>query len=135
VPLLPEAVLQELLYRHLVGLGYKAEIEVFFGGKRFDIVSWRDDELIGYEVKVANWRRAIEQLRIYQLFCHRVFLVKFGSVSDLMHQECRRVGIGILTIGAAPFFELRKHGDAQLSTSRSSSLTSALLETLIDAEP
>jgi hypothetical protein len=94
------------------------------------VVTWEVGELLGYEVKISDWRKAISQLRIYQLFCHRVFLVKWGMISEKMLRECREEGIGVLSIGRAPDFELQELAPALTSVRRKAAFTAALINAM-----
>jgi hypothetical protein len=76
-------------------IGFDVREEVCYGGKRFDIIARLNGCLFGFEIKIHDWRRALRQLRAYQLCCDRAFLVKLGAASDDLIRQCAEAGVGL----------------------------------------
>ena len=68
-PYLPEVFIQRALTSHLHMRGLQVREEVSFGGSRFHAVAFWDGKVIGYEVKLSSWNRAIKQAKVYKLRC------------------------------------------------------------------
>jgi hypothetical protein len=95
-----EAQIQRAFAEILRELGFDVREEVGYAGKRFDVVARLNSNLFGFEIKLHDWRRALRQLRAYQLCCDRAFLVKFGGASDELIRECVSAGVGLYVVDA-----------------------------------
>ena len=60
---------------HFKKHGYIVRCEVSIGFCRADIVAFKNDEVVGVELKVSDWKKAIVQAKNYQLGCDYVYLV------------------------------------------------------------
>jgi hypothetical protein len=93
-----ELEVQRAFAEVLRDIGFDVREEVCYAGKRFDIVARLNSNLFGFEIKINDWRRALRQLRAYQLCCDRTFLVKFGRASDSLVRECVAAGVGLYLV-------------------------------------
>jgi hypothetical protein len=93
-----EAEVQQVVASELRMRGFDVREEVRYAGKRFDVVARLNNRFFGFEVKLKDWRRALRQLRAYQLCCDRAFLVKFGNASDELIRECNAAGVGLYVV-------------------------------------
>lgn len=88
-----ESDLVRLIVRDLVSDGYRVRTEVPNMGQSADIIATKNRWLTAIEVKVSDWRRALQQCRAHELVADFV-CIAIGSVSvpqDLVCavQECR----------------------------------------------
>ena len=77
------------------------ETEVQFYQYRIDLYgcSRIDRRTVAIELKLRNWRRALEQALLYQLCADLVFVALPEKVKDSVDTGfCRRYGIGMLTV-------------------------------------
>lgn len=99
----PEVFFRRALATHLHTQGFQVREEVLFGNSRFDIVAYAGGKILGFEVKISSWSRAIEQSRIYKLCCDEVFLaIPSNKLSDSVRNRCLIEGVGLVTIGPPP---------------------------------
>lgn len=100
---LPEVFLQRALAAHLHMQGYQVREEVLFGNSRFDVVASKGNRILGFEVKLSSWKRAMKQTKIYRLCCDEVYLViPSVKLTDPIKNRCEAEGIGLITIGPPP---------------------------------
>ena len=99
----PEVFLQRAYATHLQMLGLQVREEVRFGDSRFDIVAFTGSKVLGFEVKLSSWNKAIRQARVYKLCCDQVYLVIPASkLSNSIASRCIAEGLGLATIGHPP---------------------------------
>lgn len=116
---LPEVFLQRALAAHLHIQGYQVREEVLFGNSRFDIVASKGSKIIGFEVKLSSWKRAMKQTKIYRLCCDEVYLVIPSiKLTEPIKNRCLTEGIGLLTVGPPPEWCLSQIVTAPESTMR-----------------
>lgn len=82
---------------------YEAYFEVYFHRRRVDIIFRGPDDLIAIEVKVRDWKKAIKQAAIYQLFADYSYIAmphKFISKLDTkgVRSYFEITGIGLILI-------------------------------------
>jgi hypothetical protein len=65
---------------------------------------WRSilPEIVTVEVKVSNWRRAVEQAARNRIFAHRSFIALPELVANRVQHEAsiKQLGLGIISVGA-----------------------------------
>jgi len=99
----PEVFVQRALATHLYSRGYQVREEVLFGSSRFDIIALTGTRVVGYEVKMGSWSRAMNQADIYQLCCDEVYLViPSVRLNASIEDRCVARGLGLITIGPPP---------------------------------
>lgn len=96
-----EGQVSEILIAHLKERKFKTYTEVPMLDNRIDVVAVKPDlrEIFAVEVKVRNWKKALQQALVYRLCAHKVFVA-------LWHRHLRAVnteafaerGIGILSV-------------------------------------
>ena len=127
---LTEEHVQQAFASILRDVGFEVREEVRYGGKRFDVVARLNGSFFGFEVKLHDWRRALRQLRAYQLCCDRAFLVKYGQASEDLIRECSAAGVGLYvieSIGADP----RQVTPSKRSTSWSRHFSASLMRAFL----
>jgi hypothetical protein len=117
--LVPEVFLQRAYATHLHMLGLQVREEVRFGGSRFDIVAFNGSKVLGFEVKLSSWNKALRQARIYKLCCDEVYLVIPASkLSHSIVSRCLAEGVGLAAIGHPPSWPINTILAAQESEVR-----------------
>jgi hypothetical protein len=100
---LPEVFVHRALTAHLYARGYQVREELRFGSARFDTIAFTDGKVLGYEVKLTSWTRALRQVQVYKLCCDEVYLViPSKSLSEAIVARCQDEGVGLVTIGVPP---------------------------------
>ena len=98
--------------------GYIIKHEVKIGFCRADLIAFKKDEVIAIELKLKDWKKAMIQLKNYQLGADFVYLaVPLLRVYTILRKaECylKKEGIGLLVI-TEKNCEVRKIIDAQAS--------------------
>lgn len=99
----PEIFFRRALATHLHMQGFQVREEVLFGNSRFDIVAFADGKILGFEVKISSWSRAIAQSKIYKLCCDEVYLaIPSSKLTETVRNRCLVEGVGLVTIGPPP---------------------------------
>lgn len=105
-----EAALTLPVARHFAALGYRVRAEVDVNGRLADLVCVKDDEVVGVELKLADWRAAHRQATAYQLGCHRAYvalpLLVAARVAASHRAAFERDGVGLLAVN-------HPHGDVR----------------------
>ena len=82
--------------------GYIIRYEVKVGFCQADIVAFRKDEVVGVELKISDWKKAIIQAKNYQLGCDYIYLVfplcKVYNILRKAEHVFRKEGIGLLVV-------------------------------------
>ncbi len=81
--------------------GYKVETEVPILRRIADLVSLRDDGLVAVELKLRDWRQALQQAIAYQLAADRTWVaMPLASASAAYRQRWRfgAEGVGLLAV-------------------------------------
>lgn len=88
--------------RHFVSEGYRVAGEVDVHGRYADLVAVRGEDVVGVELKLADWKAAHRQALAYQLGCHRSYvalpLVKAARVAASHRAAFERDGLGLLGV-------------------------------------
>ena len=73
--------------------------EVPMLGNRIDIVATKLTKVIAVEVKVADWKRAIQQAILYRLVADRVYVAIWEDFAHRLDFDVfRHFGIGVLEV-------------------------------------
>jgi hypothetical protein len=116
---LPEVFLHRALTAHLHMRGYQVREEVPFGNVRFDTIAFDGSRVVGYEVKINSWAKALKQALVYKLCCDAVYIVvPAGCLIDDLKRRCLCASVGLVTIGPPPEWSFRVILDAPTSTIR-----------------
>lgn len=98
--------------------GYNIRREVKIGFCRADLVAFKKDEVVAVELKLKDWKKAIMQLKNYQLGANFVFLaiplLKAYTILRKAEFYLKKDGIGLLVIEEKNC-EVRKIIDAKSS--------------------
>jgi len=120
----------------LFGKTYHTFAEVPFGRRSVDLVFAHSDfnEITAVEVKISNWRQALRQAAINQLFADRSFVaIDDGSTASRVPQAVeasfRDLGVGLIIVGT----DIRIAIEAEYSNSIVSRHRSAVLKVLASA--
>ena len=95
---------------HLEGSGYRVWAEVPFNGRIADLVAVKEDEVVGVELKLRDFRQAHRQALAYQVGCHRTFV---GLPLDSAFDCLRRHRHAFHTSGAGLFAVNMPDGDVR----------------------
>jgi hypothetical protein len=97
-------------------LGYQVREEVCFGNFRLDIVAFKDSRVLGFEVKLHSWGRALQQVQIYKLCCDEVYVaLPSANLASSIEGRCLTGGVGLVTLGPPPDWEFSLILEAPLS--------------------
>ena len=124
-----EAWLREPVRAHLVREGCEVRHEVPVNGRLADLVGKRGLELVAVELKLHDWREALQQAMHYQLAAHWSYVAMplHEAVMPLRQRSrLERQGVGLLAV--APTGEVRTLLEAKESTRRLPFLTGHLLD-------
>ncbi|MFA5862803.1 MAG: hypothetical protein WDA16_14015, partial [Candidatus Thermoplasmatota archaeon] len=73
-----------------------------FNGRIADVVALRDDEVVGVELKLRDYRTAHRQALAYQVGCHRTFValpLESAMLCVRRHESAfRESGAGLLAV-------------------------------------
>lgn len=98
--------------------GYNIRREVKIGFCRADLVAFKNDEVVAVELKLKDWKKAMIQLKNYQLGADFVFLaiplLKAYTILRKAEYYLKKDGIGLLVIKEKNC-EVRKIIDAKPS--------------------
>jgi hypothetical protein len=90
------------VYDYFKKQGYIIRFEVRIGFCRADIVAYKKEEVIGVELKINNWKKAIIQAKNYQLGCDYTYIVfPLNRVFNIMRKAehiLKKEGIGLLVV-------------------------------------
>lgn len=79
--------------------GYKTYREVRIKRRRMDLVCLEGNELVAIEVKVKNWKRALQQAVVYRLCADKVWVsIWHKNVHNIEKGLFDKYGIGVLNI-------------------------------------
>lgn len=92
------------LAKYYMDKGYRAFAEVKFSSRWIDVylVNEETNESIAIELKLANWKKAYKQAKVYPLVADFVFV---GMPKEFIHRALDKkdwfheTGIGLLSIG------------------------------------
>jgi hypothetical protein len=106
--------------------GYTVRYEIRIGFCRADIVAFKNDTVVGVELKICNWKKAIIQAKNYQLGCDYIFLafprLKISNVLCKTEQILRKEGLGLLAVDEKNF-NVQKIIDAKQSNKKMGSVS------------
>lgn len=101
-PFYQELELVKPVSNYFMHKNYKVRYEVRIGYCRADIVAFKKDVVVGVELKIRDWKKAIVQAKNYQLGCDFVFLaVPLLKVYNILRKAefcLKKEGIGLLVI-------------------------------------
>jgi len=90
------------VYDYFKNLGYSIRFEVKIGFCRADIVAFKKEEVVGVELKINNWKKAIIQAKNYQLGCDYTYVAfPLNRVFNILRKAdyiLKKEGIGLLVI-------------------------------------
>jgi hypothetical protein len=105
---------------------YIVSSEVRIGFCRADIVAFKKYEVVGVELKISDWKKAIVQAKNYQLGCDYVYLAfPLSKVYNLLKKAehiLKHEGIGLLVVSEKNF-DVRKIINADKSHKKMGSLS------------
>jgi hypothetical protein len=97
-----EEELREALKKWVTEQGFEVFCEVPVCGKIPDVLGAKDGIIrIAIEMKLSNWKRAIEQAFVYEVFANRSYIAMPENKKRLLQKnisEFNRWGIGILIV-------------------------------------
>lgn len=97
-----EAELVRVLCGCLKREGYDVRTEIANMGQSIDIVAVREEKITAIEVKVKDWRRALDQCRAHELIADYVCVaVGTVSVSAALLDAAKKRGYGLIHIRSA----------------------------------
>jgi hypothetical protein len=106
--------------------GYNIRGEVKIGFCRADIVAYKKDEVVGVELKISDWKKAIVQAKNYQLGCDYIYLAfplsKVYNILKKAEHIIKKEGIGLLVISEKDF-SVRKIINPEQSNKKMGSLS------------
>ena len=101
-PFYLELELFKPVYDYFKKKGYKVRGEIKIGFCRADLVAFKDKEVIAVELKLRNWKKAIVQVKNYQLGSDYVYiavpLLKSYNILRKAEFIFKKEGIGLLTV-------------------------------------
>ena len=87
---------------YLKNQGYQVEYEVKIGFCRADLIGFKKDNIIAIELKLREWKKAIIQVKNYQLGADYVYiatpLLRAPTLLRKKQHILEHEGIGVLTI-------------------------------------
>jgi len=90
------------VYNYFKKQGYTMRYEVRIGFCRADIVAFKNEESVGVELKINNWKKAIIQAKNYQLGCDYTYVAfPLNRVFNILRRAeyiLKKEGIGLLVI-------------------------------------
>jgi len=82
--------------------GFKVMHEIRIGFCRADLVAFKDDKTVAVELKLSDWKKAIIQMKNYQLGSDYVYLgvplSKSYNIIKKAEHILRKEGIGLLVV-------------------------------------
>jgi len=106
--------------------GYTLRYEIRIGFCRADIVAFKNDTVVGVELKICDWKKAIIQAKNYQLGCDYIFLAfphsKISNVLYKTEQIFREEGLGLLAVDEKNF-DVKKIIEAKQSSKKMGSVS------------
>ncbi len=96
-----EAQLREPVVEWLETSGYKVEPEVPILRRIADLVGLRDDGLVAVELKLRDWRQALQQAIAYQIAADRTWVaMPLAAAATAYRQRWRfeAEGVGLLAV-------------------------------------
>lgn len=98
--------------------GYIVRYEVRIGFCRADIVAFKNDNITAVELKLRDWKKAIIQMKNYQLGSNYVYLaIPLWRVYNVLRKAeyyLKKEGIGLLIVNEKTF-DVRRFIDAKRS--------------------
>ena len=98
-----ESKLLHFCRQYFIDQGYLTQQEVPFLLKVADLFCFNEDsgECIAVEVKVRNWRRALEQALVYQMMADQVYIALYIEHAKSVDRNLlQSKSVGLLTIDA-----------------------------------
>lgn len=94
---------------------YQIAFEVPFGRKRVDLVCVsRRGKIVAVELKVRDWRRAMRQAVVNQLFAHKAYIAIWNAhAASIPPAILSETGIGLIEIGRSDKAVLRYRAKSQ----------------------
>lgn len=121
-----ESELLKPVSEYLKTLGYSIRYEIRIGFCRADIVAFKEEEVVGIELKLSDWKKAIVQAKNYQLGCDYVYLAfpltKVFNILQKAEHIIRKEGIGLLAV-CEERFDVRHIIDASKSNKKMGSVS------------
>lgn len=94
-----EAKIQKLLYNHYIKNGISTLTEFPFRRRRIDLVLLKFDEISCIEVKIKDWKKAIEQASINAVYCDRSYIaIWYRYAKNVDIQRLKKLNIGFIII-------------------------------------
>ena len=95
------------VYDYFKKKGYSIRLEVRIGFCRADIIAFKKGETIGIELKINNWKKAIIQVKNYQLGCDYTYIAfPLNRVYNILRKAehiLKKEKIGLLAINEKNF--------------------------------
>lgn len=96
-----EELLNLSVYNYLSGLNQIVLSEVPFMSRKIDIVLYQKDTIVTYELKLRNWKKAIEQMLDHSIASHYCYLCMpaKGKSKELIERICdnlNQYGFGLM---------------------------------------
>ncbi len=98
-----EAELQSSCARFFGSQGFLTEVEVPFLYKLADLFCFHEEtgECVAVEVKVKNWREALEQALVYQMMADKVYIALYENhLRPVDHSLLAAKGVGLLRVSS-----------------------------------
>jgi len=90
------------VYDYFKKQGYTIKCEVRIGFCRADIVAFKKEEVVGVELKISNWKKAIIQAKNYQLGCDYTYIaIPLNRVFNILRKAehiLKKEKIGLFVI-------------------------------------
>jgi len=94
-----EEEMQNHLSEYLKKEGFEVYSEIRFLEKKIDLIYIKRKQLISIELKVQNWKRALWQAYVNQLFTSKSYVCLWSEViKNIDKREFEKFGIGVLSI-------------------------------------
>ena len=125
-----EFALQDFCVQYFRSRGFLTRKEVPFLFKVADIFCFHEQtgECIAVEVKVRNWRQALEQALVYQMMADQVYVALSSKhVEAVDHGLLAARGVGLLAVDASGKVDVIV--EAPYSSRRSSYFVSSIVAT------
>ena len=129
-----EELLNLSIYNYLSSINSNVLSEVPFMSRKIDIVQCEKDVVVTYELKLRNWKKAIEQMLDHSIASHYCYLCmpSKGKSKELIARICddlSQYGFGFL-LWDESVGEPRKVLSAKKSEYRNQIATSYLIENI-----
>ena len=84
-------------YLEKKNISYRTEVGIL--ECRIDVVGRKRQKLYAYELKIYQWKKAIQQAILYQLFVDYSYIVLFKeNLHRLKIKKCKELGLGVFSL-------------------------------------